>query len=129
AAKMSVHAAMVDRMDREIGRVLAQLHAMGVADDTLVLFCSDNGASGEQIIRGDGHDPAAPVGSGKTFLGLGPGWSTAANAPFRLHKSWVHEGGIATPLIVRWPNGIKDRSAIRRLAVGHVIDVPPTPPR
>src|SRR5690606_38127127 len=67
ADKMAVHAAMIDRMDREIGRVLRQLEAMGVLDDTLVFFASDNGASPEQIIRGDGHDPSAPVGSAATF--------------------------------------------------------------
>ena len=93
AAKMAIHAAMIDRMDREIGRVLAQLEAMGTLENTLIFFASDNGASAELIIRGDGHDPAAAPGSAKTFLCLGPGWSTAANTPLRLHKSWVHEGG------------------------------------
>ena len=73
----------------------------------MIFFVSDNGASAEQIIRGDGHDPAAPPGSAKSYLCLGPGWSTAANTPLRLHKSWVHEGGIASPLIVHWPAGIR----------------------
>lgn len=125
ADKMAVHAAMIDRMDREIGRVLQQVEAMGALDNTLILFASDNGASAEQIIRGDGHDPAAPIGSAGSFLGIGPGWSTAANTPFRLHKSWVHEGGISTPLIVHWPRGIKARGELRR-DVGHVIDIIPT---
>lgn len=125
ASKMAIHAAMVDRMDREIGRVLEQVRAMGVLDDTVVVFASDNGASAEQIIRGDGHDPAAPPGSAESFLCLGPGWSTAANTPFRLHKSWAHEGGIATPLIVQWTNGIAARGELRH-AVGHVIDIVPT---
>jgi len=125
SAKMSVHAAMIDRMDQEIGRVLGQISTMGVADDTLIFFLSDNGASPEQIIRGDGHDPSAPIGSAKTFLGIGPGWSTAANTPLRLHKSWVHEGGISTPLIVNWPKGIAARGELRR-NLGHVIDLAPT---
>ncbi len=125
AAKMAVHAAMVDRMDREIGRVLRMLEAIEALDDTLILFASDNGASAEQIIRGDGHDPAAPPGSAKTFLSIGPGWSTAANTPFRLHKSWVHEGGIATPLIVHWPAGLTARGGLRRTP-GHLVDVVPT---
>lgn len=125
AAKMAVHAAMVDRMDQEIGRVLNQLRAAGVWENTIVLFLSDNGASGEQIIRGDGHDPAAPPGSARTFLGLGPGWSTAANTPFRLHKSWTHEGGIATPLIVHWPAAIRRGGGFRH-TLGHVVDLPPT---
>jgi arylsulfatase A-like enzyme len=125
AIKMSIHAAMIDRMDREIGRVLDQLRAMGVLDDTLILFLSDNGASAEIMVRDDGHDPAAPAGSWATHLCLGPGWSTVANTPFRRHKTWVHEGGISTPLIVHWPRGIRARGELRR-DPGHVIDVVPT---
>lgn len=125
SAKMAVHAAMIDRMDQEIGRVLDQLRQMYASDNTLVLFMSDNGASPEQIIRGDGEDPAAPVGSARSFLGIGPGWSTACNTPLRLHKSWVHEGGISTPLIACWPRGIAAHGELRRNA-GHLIDLAPT---
>ncbi len=95
---MAIHAAMVDRMDREIGRVLEQLRAMGAFENTLIFFLSDNGASAEIMVRDDGHDPAAAAGSAASHLCLGPGWSTVANTPFRRHKTWVHEGGIATPL-------------------------------
>jgi arylsulfatase len=125
AAKMAIHASMIDCMDRQVGRVLDQLKAMGAFDNTIVFFASDNGASAEQIIRGDGHDPAAPPGSGKTFLCLGPGWSTAANTPFRLHKSWVHEGGISSPLIVHWPAGIRDHGQLRHTP-SHLVDLLPT---
>jgi arylsulfatase len=125
AVKMAIHAAMIDRMDREIGRLLAQLKAMRAFENTLIVFVSDNGASAEQLIRGDGHDPAAPAGSAKTFLCLGPGWSTMANTPLRLHKSWVHEGGIASPAIVHWPAGIRDRGQLRH-ATSHFIDLLPT---
>lgn len=125
ADKMAVHAAMVDRMDREIGRVLEQLRAMGAFENTLVLFASDNGASAEMMVRGDGHDPQAEPGSAGSFLCLGPGWSSAANTPFRRHKTWVHEGGIATPLIAHWPKGIADPNALRR-DLCHVIDFLPT---
>lgn len=125
ANKMAVHAAMVDRMDREIGRVLAQLRMTGAMDNTLILFLSDNGASAEMMVRGDGHDPAAECGTGATFLSLGPGWSTMANTPFRRHKSWVHEGGISTPLIAHWPNGIAARGELRHTP-GHLIDIVPT---
>ncbi len=125
ANKMAVHAAMVDRMDREIGRVLAQIRAMGVAENTLVLFLSDNGASAEMMVRGDGHDFDAVCGTGATFLSIGPGWSSMANTPFRRHKTWVHEGGISTPLIVNWPRGIAARGELRG-APGHVIDILPT---
>lgn len=125
AAKMSVHAAMVHRMDIEIGRVLDQLKVMGVLDNTIVMFLSDNGASAEQIIRGRGNDPAAPVGSEKTFLGIGPGWASVANTPFRLFKSWNHEGGITTPFIVHWPAGIKAHNELRTNP-GHLVDIVPT---
>jgi arylsulfatase len=125
ADKMAVHAAMVDRMDREIGRVLAQIRAMGAAENTIVLFLSDNGASAEMMVRGDGHDPDAICGTGATFLSIGPGWSSLANTPFRRHKTWVHEGGISTPLIVNWPDGIHARGELRKTP-GHVIDIVPT---
>ena len=125
ATKMALHAAMVDRMDREIGRVLDQIRAMGAFENTLIVFLSDNGASAEIMVRDDGHDPSAPPGSAATHLCLGPGWSTVANTPFRRHKTWVHEGGIATPLIVHWPRGIAARGELRH-DPGHVIDLVPT---
>jgi len=125
ATKMAIHAAMVDRVDQETGRVLQQLREMGVYDDTVIFFLSDNGASAEQIIRGDNHDKAAPPGSSQSYLCLGPGWSTAANTPFRRHKHWVHEGGISTPMIVKWVNGIPARGELRN-TIGHVVDFLPT---
>ena len=125
ATKMAIHAAMIDRMDREIGRVLAQVRAMGAFENTVIFFVSDNGATAEQIIRGDLHDPSAPLGSGRSYLCLGPGWSSASNTPFRLHKSWVHEGGIASPLIVHWPAGLAARGELRRDPC-HFIDLLPT---
>lgn len=125
ARKMAIHAAMIDRMDREIGRVLDQVRAMGAFEDTLVMFLSDNGASAEIMVRGDGHDPKAAPGSAATYLCLGPGFSSAANTPFRRHKTWVHEGGITTPFIAHWPKGISARGELRE-NVGHVIDVVPT---
>jgi arylsulfatase len=125
ADKMAVHAAMVDRMDQEIGRILAQLREMGAYDNTLVLFLSDNGASAEMMVRGDGHDPQAECGTGATFLCIGPGWSSMANTPFRRHKTWVHEGGISTSFIVSWPKGIAARGELRHTP-GHIIDLVPT---
>lgn len=125
ACKMAVHAAMVDRMDREIGRVLDQLRAMNALDNTLIFFLSDNGASAEIMVRGDGHDPHADCGTGATFLSIGPGWSSMCNTPFRRHKTWVHEGGISTSFIVHWPKGIAAKGELRHTP-GHVIDVVPT---
>ena len=123
--KMAVHAAMIDRMDREIGRVLETVRSQGGWENTLIFFASDNGASAEQIIRGDGHTQGSEPGSAQSYLGLGPGWSTVSNTPFRRHKSWNHEGGTSTPLIVHWPQGIPARGELRH-APGHVVDIMPT---
>ena len=96
--RMAIHAAMVDRMDREIGRVLDQVRKSGQWENTLIFFASDNGASAEQLVRGDGHDPAAPPGSAQSYLCIEPPWANLANAPFRKSKIFTHEGGIATPV-------------------------------
>lgn len=125
ADKMAVHAAMVDRMDREIGRVLEAIKKANKLDDTLVMFLSDNGASAEMMVRGDGHDPMAESGSGATFLSIGPGWSSLCNTPFRRHKTWVHEGGIHTSFIASWPKGITARGETRS-SPSHLVDVVPT---
>lgn len=125
STKMAIHAAMVDRMDREIGRVLDQLKTMGAFENTIILFASDNGASAEIMVRDDGHDPKAAPGSAATYLCLGPGFSNACNTPFRRHKTWVHEGGISTPLVVHWPKGITAHGELRHDPV-HLIDIVPT---
>jgi len=125
ATKMAIHAAMVDRMDQEIGRVLDQLRRMGVWENTLVIFLSDNGADATLMVRGDGHDRAADPGSAASFLCLGPGWASASNAPFRRHKIWVHEGGTSTPCILHWPAANAAKGALRRTPA-HVIDLAPT---
>ena len=125
ATKMAIHAAMIDRIDREVGRVLEQLRTMKALDNTLILFLSDNGASAEIMVRSDGHDPHASPGSAASYLCLGPGWSNCSNTPFRRHKTWVHEGGISTPLIVHWPEGIGAGGELRHNP-GHVIDLVPT---
>jgi arylsulfatase len=125
ATKMAIHAAMVDRMDQEIGRIIAQLKAMGAYENTLILFASDNGASAEIMVRNGGHDPKADPGSAATYLCLGPGFSSACNTPHRRHKTWVHEGGISTPLIAHWPAGISAKDELRHTPA-HVIDIVPT---
>ncbi|GAA5133252.1 arylsulfatase [Prosthecobacter algae] len=125
ATKMAIHAAMVDRMDREIGRILQQLKDMGKYENTIIFFASDNGASAEIMVRNGGHDPKAEPGSAATYLCLGPGFSSACNTPFRRHKTWVHEGGISTPLIAHWPQGIPARGELRT-SPAHVVDIVPT---
>jgi len=124
-AKMTIHAAMIERVDKEIGRIIAQLKEMDAYDNTIIMFLSDNGASAEIMVRDDGHDPRAEAGSADTYLCLGPGWSTMCNTPFRKHKTWVHEGGSCTPFIVHWPDGI-EASGELRYTHGHVTDIVPT---
>ena len=125
ADKMELHAAMVDRVDQEIGRVLKQLKEMEAFDNTLIMFLSDNGASAEIMVRADGHDPEATPGSAESYLCLGPGWSTCSNTPFRRHKTWTHEGGISTPFIAHWPDGIISKNELRK-DPSHIIDIAPT---
>lgn len=123
--KMAIHAAMIERLDIEVGRIIEQLKAMNCFDDTVIFVLSDNGASAEMMVRGNGHDPEATPGSAGSYLCLGPGWSTVANTPFRKHKIWAHEGGICTPFIVHWPKQISQAGEIRE-TLGHVIDIVPT---
>ena len=126
ADKMAVHAAMIEAMDSQIGRIFDFIKQDSARwENTLVLFLSDNGASAEIMVRGDGHNPNAAAGSAQSYLCLGPGWSSVSNTPFRRHKTWVHEGGIATPMIAHWPAGIQsDPNPVS--TPYHVIDIAPT---
>lgn len=127
--RMAVHAAMIDCMDQGIGRVLKTLEEMGAQENSVVLFLSDNGASAEIVDTwpnpSRGHKPGSRTGTRESHRCLEIGWANAANAPFRENKMWTHEGGISTPLIVRWPAGIKSRGQLTS-AVGHVADLMPT---
>lgn len=123
AMKMEIHAAMVSRMDAEIGRVIGKLKGMGVFESTLIVFLSDNGASPEIMIRGKlGHDPQARPGSQETEYCIGPAWATACNTPFRYYKMKTHEGGIATPGIFHWPKGIAAMGELRHVPA-HCVDI------
>jgi arylsulfatase len=122
---MTIHAAMVERMDKEIGRIIEQLREMNALENTLIVFLSDNGASAEIMVRDDGHDPEALRGSAASYLCLGPGWSTMCNTPFRRHKTWSHEGGTGTPFIAHWPKGINAKGELRH-SHGHITDIVPT---
>jgi arylsulfatase len=127
--RMAVHAAMVDCMDQGIGRVLDAVRSIGAERNTLVLFLSDNGASAEALDSwpnpARGHQPGSVTGTRESHRCIEVGWANAANTPFREHKMWVHEGGIATPFVVSWPAGIPARGALTH-DVGHVIDLMPT---
>ncbi|MBX2852700.1 MAG: sulfatase-like hydrolase/transferase [Phycisphaeraceae bacterium] len=123
--KMRIYAAMVDRMDREIGRIIYQLRRMRAYENTLILFMSDNGASSEILIGPGGHDPDAVPGAGDSYLCLGPGWASSSNTPFRRHKLSTHEGGLTVPMIAHWRRAIEDEGEFKQ-EVSHLIDVAPT---
>ncbi|GAA1764373.1 arylsulfatase [Nocardioides hankookensis] len=137
--RMEVYAAQVEVMDRGIGRILDHLDATGLADDTIVVFLADNGACAEELPFGDpevfrarrsivpastrdgaplalGNTPDVVPGPEETYASYGQAWANLSNTPFRLYKRWVHEGGIATPFVVRWPAG--------GLADGQVVHTP-----
>ena len=126
AAKMEVYAAMVDRMDQGIGRVLAALKEAAVEDNTLVIFFSDNGGCGSRSSATAQQDFLAgkPAGDIDSYILGGPGWATVQSSPFRRYKTWTYEGGISTPMIVRWPGQVKSGSITRY--VTHLVDLLPT---
>ena len=145
---MEVYAAQIDRMDQGIGRILAALERNGRLDDTLVIFLADNGACAEDIPEdvtidelvdklmiarrttrsGEpvhfGNDTSVMPGPENTYQSYGTAWANLSNAPFRLYKHWIHEGGISTPLIAHWPNGIaRSENGGLRHAPGYLPDI------
>lgn len=119
--KMAAYAAQIDRMDQNIGRLLRKLETIGVADDTLVLFMSDNGGCAEDWINSRNPEGVLP-GEPGCALAYGPYWANVSNTPFRFYKRWTHEGGITTPLIARWPGVVREQGAITR-EMGHLVDI------
>ena len=116
--KMAVYAAMIDRMDRNIGRLLAKIKALGQEENTLVLFLADNGGCAENVNK----TPKIPAGPVESYRTVDLPWANASNTPFRKFKRYDHEGGIATPLVAYWPAVIKKGGAITH-QVGHIIDL------
>jgi arylsulfatase len=124
ALRMSIYAAQVSRLDRNVGRVLEKLDKLGVAQNTLVLFVSDNGGAAEDPHRGE---PGAALGSRDSFWGYARPWATVSNTPWRRHKVTPYEGGVSTPMIARWPAGVPDAARghfVREPA--HLLDLMPT---
>ncbi len=123
--RMQVYAAMVDRMDQGVGRIVETLRDNGQFENTIILFLSDNGACAEEISGRRLHNPEAIIGEPGSYAAYREPWALAGNTPFRYYKSWVHEGGNATPFIVHWPAGnLPKGEIIRRPA--HIIDLMPT---
>lgn len=136
ALRMAVYAAQIDRMDQGIGQIVQQLEAQGALDDTLFIFLSDNGGCAEEMpaesaeafittylsydfttrtgtpVR-PGNDPAIKPGGEDSCATYGRSWANLSNTPFREYKHWIHEGGIATPLVASWPAKLGSSAAIR----------------
>ncbi len=109
AQKMEVYAAMIDRLDQNIGRILGKLKELGKDKNTLILFVSDNGASSE-VVNLETDDDMAKIGSMARWSSLGKDWANVSNTPFRYYKNYSYEGGINTPFIAYWPEEIKPNS-------------------
>ena len=119
ASRMEVFAAMVDVLDENVGRLVQKLKDKGVYDNTLILFCSDNGACPFERTRGRGLKPWDP----ESYWTYDASWAHAGNTPFRLYKQNQHEGGISSPLIVHWPAGLKTAPGSTTNQPGHLIDL------
>jgi arylsulfatase A-like enzyme len=106
--RMAIYAAMIDRMDQNIGKLTRFLKEKQLLDNTIIIFLNDNGACAEGGELGGG--PAAQLETKDGyFLTYGGAWANASNTPYREYKHWVHEGGINTPFIVHWPEGISKK--------------------
>lgn len=137
ARRMAIYAAMIDRMDRQIGRIIQDLKCKGELENTLIVFTSDNGAcfewdpfgfdivSSNQNILFKGKD-LDRMGEPGTFHSVGSGWANASNTPWRMYKHFNHEGGIASPGILHWPKGLNIEPGKIIHKSTHIIDLLPT---
>ena len=117
--KMAVYAAMIDRVDQNLGRLFAKVKEMGEWENTLIMFLTDNGACPEQ----PNTTPDIPPGPVESYRTVSVGWANASNTPYRKFKSTDYEGGIRTPFIAHWPGVIKPGMTNQ---VGHIIDISAT---
>lgn len=123
--KMEVYAAMIDRVDQNIGRVLGKLKELKKDDNTLIIFISDNGAQGGY--SNSARKPqrnTGPIGSPGSYDYQEQSWAYVSNTPHRQYKNNMHEGGFSSPFIAWFPKQIKGGSLVK--GTGHLIDIAPT---
>ncbi|MDR0333281.1 MAG: sulfatase-like hydrolase/transferase [Dysgonamonadaceae bacterium] len=120
--KMAVYAAMIYNLDYNIGRIINKLKEQGKYENTIIMFSSDNGASGEVVTERASY---GPIGSISNWVSLGPDWANVANTPLREMKNSSFQGGICIPLIVSWERGLKNPGRVSEF-LGHFIDIMPT---
>jgi arylsulfatase A-like enzyme len=104
---MAIYAAMIEEIDKSIGKLVETLRANDQLDNTLILFLSDNGGNAEAGVKGRyvGDNPGDPHSN----VFIGECWAHLNNVPFRLYKHYNHEGGIASPLIAHWPDAMANQ--------------------
>jgi arylsulfatase A-like enzyme len=120
---MSIYAAVVEHMDRAIGKLIDGLKERGELDNTLIFFLSDNGGNAESGIAGKTGAAGVP-GDAKSDVFIGQCWATLNNTPFVRYKHYTDEGGISTPLIAHWPKGIPAaRNGQFEKQPGHLVDI------
>ncbi len=131
--RMAIYAAMIERVDQGIGRLVRELEDEGELDNTVIFFLSDNGGNAEGGMFGYRFEQNRKANfeqwrtSGRRSSSIGLAWAEATNTPYRMFKRYNHEGGILTPLIVHWPAGLPEQSRGQLTpALGHVIDLMPT---
>jgi len=130
--RRAMYAAQVERLDQNIGRIVEELRRRGLLENTVIMFLSDNGCSGEMGLFGMnwGKYTSANYSEwrklGGWSISQGQCWAAYSNTPLRKYKKFVHEGGIATPLVVHWPAGIAQPGRLVTRQVGHLIDIMPT---
>jgi arylsulfatase len=138
---MATYAAMVAHLDTGVGRIMSELKSKNIATNTLVLFLSDNGACDEivhpfyydvpsrtrvgQPVKVGNDDHAVFAGPNDVWQSYGVPWANVSDTPFRLYKHYTHEGGIASPLIVYWPEVITNKGVLTD-QIGHITDLMPT---
>lgn len=139
---MEVYAGFLDHTDEQIGRVIDYIDKIGEKENTIIILLSDNGASAEggqygryvvdevKIFNREDEVKFAlehidEMGSEYSSQTYPIGWANAGDTPFQWYKSWVHSGGVKDPLIVRFPNEIRDAGGIRT-QFHHVSDITPT---
>ena len=146
ARYQEVYAAMVDNVDQNLGRLLGTLDALGELDNTIVIFTSDNGGTGEGGLRGTrsyfaqlAHLPGLPrdwrrdidrdpslIGTPRAMTHYPRGWGMASNTPFRMYKAFTHAGGVRVPFIVSWPRGLPGAANAVHREFRYVTDLLPT---
>ena len=123
---MATYAGMIDCVDQNIGRVIDRLKSRDEFDNTIFIFLSDNGGCPFQRTRSPTREDMLMPWTAESYWTYDEGWAHASNTPFRWYKQNQHEGGISSPFIVHWPDGLGGKAGRIVDGPGHLIDIAPT---